>query len=107
MFPYRITFPDSPASPAVEEQIAAQLGKIESMHDRISSCEVVVRIPHKRHNKKFFHIHIRLNLPGEQIVVTREDEADEAHMRIENAVHDAFVKLSRRLNDYTKKRAAL
>lgn len=107
MFPYKIHFPDSPVSPAVESQIAAHLAKIGEQHERIHSCEVTVRIPHKRHAKRFFHIHILLKVPGDQIVVSREHEADEAHMKIEGAVHDAFAKLSRQLNDSRKKRAAV
>lgn len=106
MFPYKIHFTDSPVSPAVQSQIEAHLAKIGQLHERINSCEVTVRIPHKHHAKRFFHIHILLKVPGDQIVVSREHEDDEAHMKIETAVHDAFNKLSRQLNDFVKKRAA-
>ena len=105
MFPSKITFVDSDSSPAVHEEIEAHLAKLEEQFERITSAEVMVRIPHKRHNRKYFHIHIRLDIPGKQIVVTRETEADDAHMDIHRALHDAFQKVERQLSTHIRKRA--
>ena len=107
MFPYKISFVDCDNSPAVRSEIETQLESLAETFDRITSCEVKIRIPHKHHAKKFFHVHIVANVPGTQIVVSHEPEQDDGHMEVNKAIHDAFVKFERQLHDFHKRRSAL
>src|ERR1700694_6023143 len=73
-FPYDISFPDTAPSDAIRFQIVQYLAKLGRLSNRITDCKVVVRIPHKRSGKRFFHIHAALDLPGKRIAVSREPE---------------------------------
>ncbi len=105
MFPYKINFVDSDTSPAVQEEIEKHLTKLGETYDRITSAEVMVRIPHKRHNRKFFHIHVRVDLPGKPVAVTKDTEDSDAHMDIHKAINDAFHKVERQIATHFSKRA--
>ena len=104
MFYYEIDYPDSEPSPATTARIEGYLKKIDVLYDRITSCHVAVRIPHKHQKKHFFHVHIRLEIPGKNIIVDREPEVNVKHTNINIAVHDAFRKLTRKLEDYLEHR---
>ncbi|MCH2534848.1 MAG: HPF/RaiA family ribosome-associated protein [Bdellovibrionales bacterium] len=97
MFNHNITFTDFEASESIKEEVRTYLDKIESIYDRVISCDVVISIPHKSSNKPFYHIKINLFLPGEDILVTREAEVDNDHTNIHRAMHDAFQQLIRQL----------
>lgn len=103
-FPYTICFVDCEPSEAVRFQIEEHLARLEHFYSRITDCRVNVRIPHKR-GARFFHIHIQLDVPGKRLAVSREPETKDEHTTVSAAIRDAFHKVVRQLEDFTKARA--
>ena len=103
-FPYDIRFTDSESSPAVCFLVEEQLLKLSRIHDRITDCRVAVTIPHKHSHARHFHVQIQLDVPGKRLAVSRDPKKDDGHMEIRRAVHDAFHKLTRQLEDFLKAR---
>ncbi|OFZ19502.1 MAG: hypothetical protein A2Z20_02945 [Bdellovibrionales bacterium RBG_16_40_8] len=101
-FPYDISFPDFKPSEAVSVDVEKYLKKLERLYDRIVSCHVAVRAPHKHHKNHIYHVHIRLKIPGEDIVVNREPEKNYSHADMHVAIRDAFNALHKQLRERVK-----
>ncbi|HRO66336.1 MAG TPA: HPF/RaiA family ribosome-associated protein [Pseudobdellovibrionaceae bacterium] len=103
-FPYEISFIDCDSSQALRSKIEKHLLKLERVSPRITDCKVMIRLRQKTHGQKRFHIHIQLDIPGQRLVVSREPQSGDSHSDAYIAVHDAFLKLTRRLEDFMKQR---
>lgn len=101
--PVQITWRDFSPSEAVEEDIRKYVAKLDEVHDRITSCRVVIETPHrhKRHGKHY-HVGIDLTVPGHEIVVNR-DHDDPAHEDLHVAIRDSFAAARRQLRDLASK----
>jgi len=69
--PLTVTFRDVTPSEWIEADIRKRAAKLETCCRHITSCRVVVDIPH-RHRRigNCFTIHLDLTVPGEEIAVT-------------------------------------
>jgi ribosome-associated translation inhibitor RaiA len=106
-FPYDVAFVDSATSPAVRSQIEDNLLRLSHFYERITFARVYVRIPHKHRTQgRQFHVHIQLDVPGRRLAASRETEPDDRHTDIHRAVRDAFMKMTRQLEDFVKHRNA-
>ena len=47
--PVELEFQDMAASPAVEQQVADHVKKLEQLYGRITACRIVVKGPGQRH----------------------------------------------------------
>lgn len=102
--PVQITFRGMDSSPALETRIREHVAKLESFHDRITGCDVVVELPHQHHRHgKQWHVRIDLRVPGHEIVVSRDPGKDEDHEDVYVAVRDAFLAARRQLDEYVDK----
>ncbi len=101
-----VTFNDLDNSPALEEYIIDKSTKLDQYFNQIKACDVVVSQPHRHHNNKFFHIQIKLSVPGKNLLVNREPEIKEQHTDPQLAVRDAFKVLQRQLQDYASQKNA-
>lgn len=69
--PLTVTFRDVTPSDWIEADIRERAGKLETYSRHITSCRVVVDIPHRHHRSgNCFTIHVDLTVPGEEIAVT-------------------------------------
>jgi cold shock CspA family protein/ribosome-associated translation inhibitor RaiA len=103
--PLQITFRNMPLSPAVRTTIQKHAEKLALLHDRVMSCRVVVRAPHRHHRKgKLYHVSIDAKVPGSEIAVNRDPGDHHAHQDVYVAVRDAFNALARRLEDVARRR---
>jgi ribosome-associated translation inhibitor RaiA len=105
-FPFDIAFVDSATSPAVRAQIENQLQRLTRFYERITFARVNVRIPHKHRTpgQRQFHVHVQVDLPGRSLVASRESSAGDRNMDIHRVVRDAFLKVTRQLEDFVKTR---
>jgi cold shock CspA family protein/ribosome-associated translation inhibitor RaiA len=102
--PLEIEFQDMVASPAVQEQVADHVRKLETRYGRITAGRIVIKGPGDRHQTGgLYDINIRLALPdGREVNVGRTPKADERHSDLAFAINDAFKRARRRLQDNTR-----
>ncbi len=92
-------------SAAVETAIREHVKKLEQFYDRLISCDVSVESRHQHHRQgNLFTVHIRLAVPGGEIVVARDPERDPRHEDAYIALNDAFRAARRQLEDLAGKR---
>ncbi|MBI2286962.1 MAG: ribosome-associated translation inhibitor RaiA [Nitrosomonadales bacterium] len=97
--PLQITIRDVEHSEALEAHIRGKVEKLEEFFKHITSCRVVVEVPHKHHHQgKQFNVRIDIGVPGSEIVVNR-DHAEDIYV----ALRDAFDAAKRQLEDYARK----
>ena len=121
--PVQISWRDMAPSKAVGTKIREEVAKLEEFYDRITSCRVMVEIPHRYQNGKYqFHIRIDLTVPGAEIVVNheptlhsslqrlngeeraKEHELSAPHKDVYVAIRDAFKTARRKLQAYAHRR---
>jgi ribosomal subunit interface protein len=97
--PLQITIRDIEHSEALETHIRDKANKLEEFCKQITSCRVVVEMPHKHHHQgKQFNVRIDIGVPGNEIVVNRDHHED-----VYVALRDAFDAAKRQLEDYVRK----
>jgi ribosome-associated translation inhibitor RaiA len=103
--PVELEFQDMAASPAVDQQVADQLKKLEQLYGRITACRIVVKGPGQRHQSGgLYEIKIRLALPdGHEVNVGRTPKADERRSELAFAVNDAFKRAGRQLQENARR----
>jgi len=98
-FPVDIRFRDMDPSPALEQFARRWAAKLGRIYDRIGSCEVVIERPHQSHHRgQDIHVRVSLDVPGPDIVVSRNHELEGAHEDAYVAVRDAFRAARRQLD---------
>ena len=97
--PLQITARNFVLSPAEEQMIRDAAAKLDDFAPRILSCRVVVEMPKGGgRSGRRYRVHIKLDLPGQEIVVRRR--SDEA---IASGVQKAFKAAGRRLQDHARR----
>ena len=123
-----IVFHDLSHSKAIEDNLRERVAKLESLHDRLISCRVVVEAPHRHHHKGTAYIvRIDLKVPGGELLINRTpkhlaaakpakgEEPDKtvterhgpskhaAHEDVYVAIRDAFNAAERKLRDHARR----
>jgi ribosomal subunit interface protein len=107
--PVQITFHGVDHSDALEERIRQKVGKLEMIHDRITSCRVVIEQHHRNgsliHRKgEPFHVRIDVTIPGQELVVCRDPKDSYVNEDIAIAIRDAFQAMERQLKAHRGRR---
>lgn len=107
--PVEIEYQDTAASPALQEQVADHVNKLEQRCGRITACRIIVKGPGNRHQTGgLYEINIRLALPdGREVNIARTPKADERHSDLAFAINDAFKRARRRLQDNARRMAGM
>ncbi len=102
--PVEIVFDDVESSPAVEQRIRERVRKLERFYQRITSCHVAVRKPH-RHGRKGnrWDVRVEVRVPGTELVTSRKPGDVNAHEDLLVAVRDAFDAMERELKSWAAK----
>jgi ribosome-associated translation inhibitor RaiA len=100
----QISFEGVKVSPALEEAIRTEAEGLDRYFNGITGCNVTVSSPH-RHQRtgRPYAIHIRVHVPGQDLVVTDTDNGDLDHSDPYLAVRDAFHTARRQLEDYVRR----
>ncbi len=97
--PLQVTFRDMSPSDAVESRIREKADKLGRFYDRITGCRVVVEMPQRhKHQGKLHSICIDLTVPGTELVANHTQHED-----VYVAIRDAFVAITRQLEDYVRR----
>lgn len=100
--PVQITFRDIPHSDAIEALVQRRAAKLETFHDRIIRCHVVLEEPH-RHHKHGKRFHVRVDLivpPRKELVATRASSDDTEDLYV--LVDAVFDEAQRILEDHAR-----
>lgn len=102
--PLQITFHNMTATPALEAKVKELAEGLESVHDRIMSCRVVVDQPH-RHHKEGNHYQVRIDIkvPGDELVVKRDPSEHAISKDLELILHEAFDEARRQLDGHSRR----
>ena len=122
ILPVQITFRNMKPSDAVAARIRKEAAKLDKYYARITSCRVVVEVPHRHHHwGEQFHIRIELGVPGGEVAVRhapslhammqrsetsewhRHFEAGPQHKDIYVAIRDSFKAARRCLQDHVRR----
>ena len=120
--PLQITYRNVAHSAELEQEVGARLTEFETFSEDIIGCRVMLERPHLHHeNGNQCHVRIDLTIPGETIVVshqpslhgalrdfdeaehTKEADIDAAHLRARVAIHEAFDRARRQLQDAVRR----
>ncbi len=120
--PVQITYRNVEHRVPLENLIREEAAKLDEFYPRLTSCRVLVEVPHRRHARgNLYHVRIDLVLPGGEIVVkrqaslragleragrfsfTKQAEAQLPHRDLRLAVADAFHAAKRRLEDFARR----
>ena len=103
--PLRIEFQGMEPVEMVRQEIERYVAGLEDRFGRVTACHVVVKAPGQHHRTGgLYEINIRLALPdGKEVDIARTPRADERHGDIHFAVHDAFKRARRRLQDQARR----
>lgn len=103
--PLQVTFHNVTPTPDVEDLVRDRASRLDRFCDRITSCSVVVDLPHRRHHTgNQYQVRLDITVPGDEIAVSREAPERAAAQDLPAAVSDAFDAAERLLEDYTRRR---
>ena len=117
--PVDIRFRNLRRSSLIEDDIRRRAEKLHAYCGDISSCHVVVEVPHRHHGKGHrYHVRIDLTAPGTEIAVAHASslrgvgvqarlkalEIDAMRIDVQLVVREAFEAARRRLQDYARRR---
>jgi cold shock CspA family protein len=93
------------ATDLLRQAVADNIARIEKRFGRLTGCRVVIKAPGERHRQGgLYEVNIWLTLPGgREVNVDRTAQADERHSSASFAVHDAFKRAGRQLQDEVRK----
>jgi cold shock CspA family protein/ribosome-associated translation inhibitor RaiA len=96
--PLEIAYRNVEPSAPIERRVARGLQSLERVSGRITSCRVMVEVPHPRHQKGNLHrVRIELRLPGVELVVKRDPPEHHEFEDVTLALGEAFDMMKRRL----------
>lgn len=94
----QITLHDVPHSAALDERIREKVDKLETLFPRVTACRVVISAPHHHQQRRQFSVRLNITLPGNEVVVTRDDHED-----VYVLLRDAFLAARRELETVTRR----
>ena len=101
--PIQVSFHSTPVSSEVEALCLREAEKLETYFGRITACRITVeRVSHHHRKGDHWRILIRLTVPGREIVVDRDPPEHDADVRLDLALHEAFDRARRRLQDHAR-----
>jgi ribosome-associated translation inhibitor RaiA len=96
----QITFRGMAQSARIESRIRVLAARLERFEDRITSCHVIVDVPHRHHVRgRFYSVHLEITTPTGPISVTRDPSTDQTHKDMNAVIRDAFDAATRQLDD--------
>lgn len=98
-FPLEIKTRHMSLGDSMEDEIRDRAERLEHFYGRITRCRVTVEAPGGHRGRERFQVRVDLHVPGAEIVVNRQKGTDPYV-----AIRDAFNAVTRRLEDYVRRR---
>lgn len=101
----KIHFHNMEGSDALRADVERQVTKLGRFHPAITGCEVTVSAPHHHsHKGHVYRVMIKLQVPGDTLVVDHGQADKPEYEDCYVAIHDAFKSARRRLQDSKRAR---
>jgi ribosome-associated translation inhibitor RaiA len=102
----QVTFHGIDHSDPLEALIQEKAAKLRSMHTGLQKVRVVVDVPHRSHLKgNAFEVKVELLVEGDELVISRELDADHARDAPYALVRETFNAAQRVLIDHADRRS--
>jgi cold shock CspA family protein len=103
--PVQIDFQGSQPNEHIRQAVTAQVAALEKRFGRITSCRIALKAPSQHHQSGSpFGVSIHLALPnGREVNIDRAPDGDQRFADPDFAVHDAFKRARRRLQDQVRR----
>jgi ribosome-associated translation inhibitor RaiA len=101
--PLTVSFKGVPVSEGVRTACWNEAEKLDRYFDRITSCHVTVSLPQHQRKGNHYDIHVRLAVPGGEIVVSHAPTEHKGDEKPQLAVREAFDEVRRQLQDYARR----
>jgi ribosomal subunit interface protein len=103
--PVQVTFRGLEPTDALTSAVEERAYDLEQYFNKIQTCKVIVESAHRSHHQgNLYHVRVRLTVPGEEIVVSRDPAEHAQNEDMYLAINDAFKETTRRLEDYVRRR---
>lgn len=103
--PLRVEFRHADRSEWLEQKILERAARLEHHADDIISCRVTVDRPHRsKQTGDVYHVVVDIEVPGKEIVVSRDPGRQEGHTDPLVAVNEAFEAAEKQLRSYHRVR---
>ena len=90
-------------SDAIEAKIRKRAEELDKLYEQIMSCQVVVEPAHKhKHKGNLYQVRVAVTVPGKELVISREPDAQHAHEDIYVSIRDSFDAMCRQLREYSR-----
>jgi ribosomal subunit interface protein len=97
--PVQIVFNGVDRSEALETHIRDKANRLEHFNRKLMRCHVTIELPHRhQHKGQLFNVRLGLQLPGDEIVVNRDQHED-----VYVALRDAFDAAKRLLEEAARR----
>jgi ribosomal subunit interface protein len=101
--PLQITFRGMKHCDALAQRITAKMSKLRRIEPRILGCRVIVEaLPAPRGSR--FTVHIRVTMPGAELVATHDGDLADSHDNVYLALRDSVNAIVRQLRAHTDRR---
>lgn len=101
---FAVIFHNVERSDAVETRAKEMLLKLMKFNHAIMHGSMTIEHPHRHHHQgNLYRISIRLHLPGEDVIVSRDPEVNHAHEDVYVAMRDACRAVERQLLDRSRR----
>jgi ribosome-associated translation inhibitor RaiA len=101
--PLTVSFKGVPVSEVVRSACWNEAEKLDHYYDRITACHVTVSLPQRHRKGNHFDIHVRLLVPGGEIVVSHSPAEHDSDEKPQLAVREAFDETRRQLQDHVRR----
>ncbi|MBK8480602.1 MAG: ribosome-associated translation inhibitor RaiA [Proteobacteria bacterium] len=103
--PVQVTYRETRPGPRVEQLIERRVEKLARLSDRIVGVQVLVEVPHRHQQKgRQYHVRVAVELPGAEVVASRQPPEDHRQVSMARAVGVAFDKAQRELTHFVEER---
>ena len=102
--PTHVTFRQLEHSPALEAKIRTLTEKLEQFSGDIIRCDTAVEKVQRRHHQgNIFYVRVRITVHGDEIVVSKVSDDQQAHEDAYVTVRDAFDAAKRQLEEHVRR----
>lgn len=103
--PVQVTFRGLEATDALTRAVEDRANDLDRYYNKIQSCKVMVESSHRSQRQgNLYHVRVRLTVPGEEIVVSRDPPEHAQNEDLYLVINEAFKETARRLEDYVRLR---